>query len=59
MINAAVCAMQMLQKEMVGEWEKAGITNDDNVMDLVKEARMEIEDLPISSQGLSQSSGDS
>jgi AbrB family looped-hinge helix DNA binding protein len=41
MMNAAVYAMRMLQKEMAGEWEKAGITSDEDVMDLVKEIRAE------------------
>ena len=45
MMNSAVYAMKMLQKEMEGEWEKAGINNDDDVMDLVREARAEIEGL--------------
>lgn len=44
MMNAAVYAMRMLQKEMDGEWEKAGIMNDDDVMALVKEIRMETEE---------------
>ena len=34
-----------LQKEMEGEAEKAGIRNDDDVMDLVKDVRAEIEGL--------------
>jgi hypothetical protein len=37
--------MKMLQKEMEGEWEKAGIMNDDDIMALVKEVRAEIESL--------------
>jgi AbrB family looped-hinge helix DNA binding protein len=41
MMNAAVYAMRMLQQEMTGEWEKAGITSDEDVMDLVKEIRAE------------------
>ena len=44
-MNSAVYAMKMLQKEMEGEGEKAGIRNDDDVMDLVKEVRAEIERL--------------
>lgn len=45
MMSAAVYAMQMLQRDMAGEWEKAGVINDDDVMDLVKEVRTEIEGL--------------
>jgi hypothetical protein len=37
--------MNMLQEGMKGEFEKAGIMNDDDVMDLVKEVRSEIEGL--------------
>ena len=43
LMNAAVYAMRALQKGMAGEWEKAGIHSDDDVMDLVKEVRNEIE----------------
>jgi AbrB family looped-hinge helix DNA binding protein len=43
MMNAAIYAMNMLQEGMEGEFEKAGIMNDDDVMDLVKEVRSEIE----------------
>ena len=42
-INSAVYAMQMLQAQMNGEAEAAGITSDDDVMDLVKEIRAESE----------------
>jgi len=42
-MNSAIYAMKMLQKEMEGEAEKAGIRNDDDVMDLVKDVRAEIE----------------
>lgn len=44
MMNAAVYAMNMLQEGMKGEFEKAGINNDDDVMDMVKDARSEIEE---------------
>ena len=40
-VNSAVYAMQMLQTEMQGEAEKAGITSEDDVMDLVNELRRE------------------
>lgn len=42
LMNSAVYAMKMLQKEMDGEAEKAGIQSDDDVMDLVKDVRAEI-----------------
>ncbi len=45
LMNSAVYAMKMLQKEMEGEAEKAGIRNDDDVMDLVKDVRAETEGL--------------
>jgi AbrB family looped-hinge helix DNA binding protein len=45
MMNAAVYAMNMLQNGMNGEFEKAGINSDEDVMDLVKEVRSEIEGL--------------
>lgn len=40
-VNSAVYAMQVLQKEMAGEAERAGLTSDDDVMALVKELRNE------------------
>ena len=40
-VNSAIYAMQLLQSEMVGEAEKAGLTSDDDVMALVKEMRNE------------------
>ncbi|MDR1979071.1 MAG: AbrB/MazE/SpoVT family DNA-binding domain-containing protein [Synergistaceae bacterium] len=45
MMNSAVYAMKILQEGMKGEFEKAGIWNDDDVMDVVKEVRSEIEGL--------------
>lgn len=42
-VNSAVYAMQVLQKEMAGEAECAGLTSDDDVMALVKELRNEDE----------------
>lgn len=38
-VNSAVYAMQVLQQEMAGEAERAGLTSEDDVMALVKEAR--------------------
>ena len=43
LINSAVYAMQMLQAQMAGEGEEAGLTSDEAVMDLVKEVRAESE----------------
>lgn len=43
-INSAVYAMQMLQKQMEGEAERNGLNSDDLVMDMVKEVRAESED---------------
>jgi len=43
MMNAAVYAMRALQQGMEGEWEKAGIYSDEDIMDLVSEVRNEIE----------------
>lgn len=40
-VNAAIYAMQMLQAQMDGETEAAGITSDEDVMNLVKEVRAE------------------
>ena len=43
-INSAIYAMQMLQAQMDGEAETAGITSDEDVMNLVKEVRAESEE---------------
>ena len=40
-VNSAVYAMQVLQREMLGEAERAGLSSDDDVMALVKELRNE------------------
>ncbi len=40
-INSAVYAMQMLQKQMSGEAEAAGLQSEDDIMALVKETRAE------------------
>ena len=42
-VNSAVYAMQVLQKEMAGEAERSGLTSDDDVMEFVKELRNEDE----------------
>lgn len=38
-VNSAVYAMQVLQQEMAGEAERVGLTSEDTVVALVKEAR--------------------
>ena len=43
MVNPAVYAMEAFQKEMEGEFEKVGINNEDDIMDLVLEVRKEVE----------------
>ncbi len=43
MMNPAVYAMETLQKEMAGEWEKAGINSEDDLNSLLKEIRTEVE----------------
>lgn len=43
LINSAIYAMQMLQSQMDGEAEKAMLTSDNAVMDLVKQIRSESE----------------
>ena len=40
-VNSAVYAMQVLQKEMAGEAERSGLTSDDDVMAFVEELRNE------------------
>lgn len=40
-VNSAVYAMRMLQEEMAGEAEKAGIKSEQDVVDLVKSVRDE------------------
>lgn len=40
-VNSAVYAMQVLQKEMAGEAERTGLTSDEAVMDLISELRNE------------------
>lgn len=43
LMNSAIYAMKMLQKEMEGEAKKAGLQNDEDVINLIKEIRAEIE----------------
>ncbi|MCM1126903.1 MAG: AbrB/MazE/SpoVT family DNA-binding domain-containing protein [Lachnospiraceae bacterium] len=40
-VNSAIYAMQMLQKEMSGEAERAGLNSDDDIMALIKNMRNE------------------
>lgn len=42
-VNSAVYAMQMLQREMSGEAERTDLTSEDDVMALVEELRNEDE----------------
>jgi AbrB family looped-hinge helix DNA binding protein len=44
-MNANIYAMRTLQKDMHGEFEKSGITGDEDIMNLVHEVRYEIEGL--------------
>ena len=39
MVNSAVYAMQMFQREMAGEAARIGLTSEDDVMGLVRELR--------------------
>lgn len=41
LINSAVYAMQVLQQEMQGEAQQAGLSSDEDVMSLVRELRSE------------------
>jgi AbrB family looped-hinge helix DNA binding protein len=43
MMNPAIYAMETLQKEMEGEWEKAGISSEDDINTLMSEIRAEVE----------------
>lgn len=43
LINSAVYAMQLLQSQMVGEAEAAGLNSDDEIMRMVKQVRGESE----------------
>jgi len=41
-MNPAVYAMEKLQKEMEGEWEKAGVFSENDAMKLCDEIRAEL-----------------
>jgi AbrB family looped-hinge helix DNA binding protein len=45
MMNPAIYAMETLQKEMDGEWEKAGINSEEDLNALMNEIRTEVEGL--------------
>jgi len=45
MMNPAIYAMEVLQKEMEGEAEKAGLTTEEDVVILCREIRAEVEGL--------------
>ena len=42
MMNPAIYAMEALQKEMEGEAKKAGLTTEEDVMNLCREIRAEV-----------------
>jgi len=44
LVNAAVYAMQLLQMNMEGEAQSAGLDSEDDVVSLVKELRAESEE---------------
>ena len=45
LLNSALYAMQMLQRDMAGEAERSGMLSDEDVQKAVDEARKEIEGL--------------
>jgi AbrB family looped-hinge helix DNA binding protein len=44
-MNANIYALKTLQKAMKGEAEKAGLTNEDDIVSLCREVRAEVEGL--------------
>lgn len=44
LVNSAVYAMQILQAQMKGEAERAGLVSEDDIMEMVKKVRDESED---------------
>lgn len=44
LVNSAVYAMEVLQRQMQGEAERTGLTSDEAIMDLVKQIRSEDDD---------------
>ena len=45
MMNPAIYAMEVLQKEMEGEAKKAGLSTEEDIIDLCREIRAEVEGL--------------
>ena len=45
LMNANIYAMRTLQKELSEEWEKAGINSENDIAELCREVRAEIEGL--------------
>ena len=45
MMNPAIYALETFQKEMEGEAEKAGLITDEDVINLCREVRAEVEGL--------------
>ncbi|MDR1559840.1 MAG: AbrB/MazE/SpoVT family DNA-binding domain-containing protein [Clostridiales bacterium] len=43
MMNPAIYAMENFTQAMDGEWEKAGIKSEDDILELCREVREEIE----------------
>ncbi|MCL1876190.1 MAG: AbrB/MazE/SpoVT family DNA-binding domain-containing protein [Synergistaceae bacterium] len=43
MMNPSIYAMETLQKEMEGEWAKAGINSEDDLNELMREISTEYE----------------
>ena len=43
LVNSAVYAMNVLQSQMKGEAERAGLVSDDDIMELVQDLRSEDE----------------
>ena len=44
LVNSAVYAMEVFQKQMQGEAERTGLTSDEAITDLVKQIRSEDDD---------------
>ena len=40
MMNPAIYAMEKLQEEMAGEWEKAGVYSEDDILEFCREMRV-------------------
>ena len=42
-MNTNIYAMRLIQKEMTGEWENAGINTDDDIIEMCRIARTQVE----------------